>query len=222
MADGTQTYMFSFGPLSGLADIAAGKPGTQFPNVFNTSYPGPFQPGDPATTDLGATTPSPVLPSQLTFNYNGAVGLAADVANTVSIYDIAEFTNTSTINTVAGCPPSKSCVYVQTNTPLGLNQGDSVVIAHTGAGAFPAPGPYDGTWTVLHTNVTSFPNGITNFGFPAVDNFTFEIGQAGHGVSFISVLTLRSARQRASRRVRRVAILRDGRYAASSGRGRSC
>src|SRR6202140_5833337 len=35
MGDGTQTYMFSFGPLSGLADIANGKPGTQFPNGFN-------------------------------------------------------------------------------------------------------------------------------------------------------------------------------------------
>src|SRR5579864_9429566 len=39
MADGTQTYMFSFGPLSGIADIAAGKPGTQFPKVFNSIYP---------------------------------------------------------------------------------------------------------------------------------------------------------------------------------------
>ena len=40
MGDGTQTYMFSFGPLSGLADIANGKPGTQFPNVFNRLYSG--------------------------------------------------------------------------------------------------------------------------------------------------------------------------------------
>ncbi len=31
MGDGTQTYMFSFGPLSGLASIATGQPGTQFP-----------------------------------------------------------------------------------------------------------------------------------------------------------------------------------------------
>src|SRR6266702_2550225 len=29
MANGTQTFMFSFGPLSGLADIAAGLPGTE-------------------------------------------------------------------------------------------------------------------------------------------------------------------------------------------------
>src|SRR6266699_1972300 len=38
MADGTQTYLFSFGPLSGIADITQGKPGTQFPSVFNTPF----------------------------------------------------------------------------------------------------------------------------------------------------------------------------------------
>ncbi|WP_233805050.1 multicopper oxidase domain-containing protein [Paraburkholderia sp. HP33-1] len=35
MADGTQTYLFSFGPLSGLADIQNGQPGTEFASVFN-------------------------------------------------------------------------------------------------------------------------------------------------------------------------------------------
>jgi FtsP/CotA-like multicopper oxidase with cupredoxin domain len=71
LGDGTQTYMFSFGPLSGLADIANGLPGTQFPNVFNTEYPEanpPLAPGDPATTGLGS------------FTYNGAVGLVPDQA----------------------------------------------------------------------------------------------------------------------------------------------
>src|ERR1700675_1853554 len=53
-ADGTQTFMFSFGPLSGLADVAAGHPSTQFPNIFNTPYPGTLTRGDPAATD-GAT-----------------------------------------------------------------------------------------------------------------------------------------------------------------------
>src|SRR2546429_4793808 len=67
MGDGTQTYMFSFGPLSGLADIANGQPGTEFPSVFNTPYSGtPLLPGDPATTGL---------PS---FTYNGAVGLVPE------------------------------------------------------------------------------------------------------------------------------------------------
>src|ERR1035437_6907932 len=34
MADGTQTYMVAFGPVSGISDIANGLPGTQFPIVF--------------------------------------------------------------------------------------------------------------------------------------------------------------------------------------------
>src|SRR2546428_5655577 len=38
MGDGTQTYLFAFGPLSGLSAIASGQPGTQFPNVFNSLY----------------------------------------------------------------------------------------------------------------------------------------------------------------------------------------
>src|ERR1700686_1043262 len=83
MADGTQTFMFSFGPLSGLAAIANGQPGTQFPNVFNTVYPGtlvpggPLAPGDPAMTDGAKSGASPGTPSLFTFN--GAVGLMPDL-----------------------------------------------------------------------------------------------------------------------------------------------
>ncbi len=55
MADGTQTYLFAFGPLSGLSDIRNGLPGTQVPAVFNTV-------GDPIN-DPG---------------FNGAVGLVPD------------------------------------------------------------------------------------------------------------------------------------------------
>ena len=65
MGDGTQTYMFSFGPLSGLAKIAAGQPGTDFPNEFNVPYGSTFSPGDPASTSG--------------FSYDGAVGLTSDV-----------------------------------------------------------------------------------------------------------------------------------------------
>jgi FtsP/CotA-like multicopper oxidase with cupredoxin domain len=82
MGDGSQTYLFAFGPLSGLKDMADGKPGTQFPNDFNTVAPGPIMPGDPATTD-GVTANSwpsfsgfPLNTSA--FSYNGAVGLTPD------------------------------------------------------------------------------------------------------------------------------------------------
>ena len=87
MGNGTQTYMFSFGALSGIADITAGLPGTEFPNVFNTVYGGTLVPGDPATTDnvTTATTSYPyksnTTPTKpaAPFSFNGAVGLIPDL-----------------------------------------------------------------------------------------------------------------------------------------------
>ncbi len=65
MADGTQTYLFAFGPLSGVKDLATGVPagGTQFGPVFNIAYDGNSQ-WDPEH-------PSGASP-------NGAVGLTPD------------------------------------------------------------------------------------------------------------------------------------------------
>src|SRR6516225_6904768 len=89
--DGTQTFMFSFGPLSGLADIAAGGAGTEFPNVFNAPIPVTVSPGDPAKTD-GATagnSPGTAVPAATAlFPHNGAVGLTPDKGNVVTITDI--------------------------------------------------------------------------------------------------------------------------------------
>jgi FtsP/CotA-like multicopper oxidase with cupredoxin domain len=70
MADGTQIYMFSFGPLSGLSDIANGLPGTEIASEFLKTAPDQLMPGDPLTQGYqGGST--------LT-GFNGAVGLAAD------------------------------------------------------------------------------------------------------------------------------------------------
>ncbi len=66
MGDGTQTYMFSFGPLSGLTKISNGQPGTDSPSEFNLVSPTTLLPGDPATTGAG-------------FSYDGAVGLVPDL-----------------------------------------------------------------------------------------------------------------------------------------------
>jgi FtsP/CotA-like multicopper oxidase with cupredoxin domain len=79
MGDGTQTYMFSFGPLSGLADIANGLPGTEFPNVFNNAALEPnLQPGDPATTDGASDTGSYSAGNLGAFSFNGAIGQVVD------------------------------------------------------------------------------------------------------------------------------------------------
>ncbi len=63
MADGTQIYLFAFGPLSGIADVAAGLPGTEVPGTFNT-VSSVLRPGDPVTSGTG---------------FNGAVGLAPNI-----------------------------------------------------------------------------------------------------------------------------------------------
>jgi FtsP/CotA-like multicopper oxidase with cupredoxin domain len=80
MGDGTQTYLFAFGPLSGLADIANGLPGTQFPKDFNMLPPSTLVPGDPATSNGLTANSWPgsfPLPTGA-FKWNGAVGLAPD------------------------------------------------------------------------------------------------------------------------------------------------
>ena len=163
MANGTQTFMFSFGPLSGLADIAAGHAGTQFPATFNTMAPGTLLPGDPATTDGAVANVWPAWPTPNPtggFTYNGAVGLALDIPNLVTIYDIAQ-------------DPTTNVVVVQTNSPLGVTVGQQVTIAGTGTG-------YDGTWPVTSLGFPSpAPNGVTNYAFPANDNFTISVTQTG-------------------------------------------
>ena len=203
MANGTQTFMFSFGPLSGLADIANGLPGTEYPNVYNVPYATftgsatPLFPGDPATANgvaAGIWTPSsnpttpliaPIIQTG-PFSYNGAVGIEPNIANLVTIYDIAEETGTNT-------------VVVQTNAPLGLQMGQVVNVCGTGTYTTAAPatppcgtatGPstlnqFDGQWTVSAANITlpgaanTITNGVTNYGFSAPDNFTFTAATTG-------------------------------------------
>jgi FtsP/CotA-like multicopper oxidase with cupredoxin domain len=164
MGDGTQTYMFSFGPLSGLADIANGLPGTEFPNVFNGLYSGatPLAAGDPATTDGASDAGGNTVGTLSNFMFNGAVGLTPDVANTISIFDIAEN------------PSPSQLVTVQLNAPLGLPAGASIKISGTGTG-------YDGTWTIASVGFpppvppvgSANAAGVINYGFP--DSYVFTI-----------------------------------------------
>src|SRR6266478_3430989 len=63
MGDGTQTYLFGFGPLSGLADIVKGLPGTQPASVFNVD-------NSPNLPNIGDPQPG--------YGFNGAIGLVPD------------------------------------------------------------------------------------------------------------------------------------------------
>ncbi len=58
MADGTQTYLFAFGPLSGLNDLANGQPGTELNSVFMTPYD-PIALSGPAMNGAVGLSPDP-------------------------------------------------------------------------------------------------------------------------------------------------------------------
>ncbi|HYL00402.1 MAG TPA: multicopper oxidase domain-containing protein [Steroidobacteraceae bacterium] len=145
MGDGTQTYMFSFGPLSGVNDIANGLPGTEFPSVFNTPYP--------ATGAASALPPGypAVLPATAAAaNYNGAIGQVNDVSYTYTIYDISEVGNTVT-------------VVLNSQSPFKV--GDQVLIGPPTATDLAG---YLGTFTVTHVNVAN-PFFAPNFAFQYTD-----------------------------------------------------
>src|SRR5438874_436861 len=176
MGDGTQTYLFSFGPLSGLGKITSGQPGTDFPNEFNTPFPvstGNYMvPGDPATTVDGATPGNassglvqPLSMAQLATvagSYNGAVGLDYDVAHTFNIYDISESGNTVT-------------VVLNAQSPFVV--GDQIVIAQ---GALMDLAGYTGTFTVTAVNV------INSFFAP---NFAFQYTNPTIGLAEVKATT---------------------------------
>jgi Multicopper oxidase len=168
MGDGTQTYMFSFGPLSGLADIANGLPGTEYPTVFNNMPANPLVAGDPATTDgmmanTWPTSSSGFPLSTAGFGYNGAVGLDYNIPNLVSIYDISE---AGTTVTVVG------------NAPLGVAVGEQVTISGADTTG------YNGTWTVTAIN-------ILNPFFPA--NYAFTYTNPTTGLAEVTESTTASA-----------------------------
>ena len=79
-ADGNQTYMFAFGPLSGLDKIKNAQPGTDYPDEFNQPYCDPtggitnYNNGQPIPYAPGQ--PNPLYPgvNLASCGLNGAVG----------------------------------------------------------------------------------------------------------------------------------------------------
>jgi hypothetical protein len=182
MADGTQTFMFAFGPLSGLAEVAAGHPGSQSPSGFNSVYSGTLVRGDPASSDGAASgaVPYPGYPSFApSFGYNGAVGLVPNVVQTVAITDLVEGA------LPAGAQLSTCATGITANTvtaflvePLGLPVGAPVQVnqAPNIFGATLIPTQYVGNYTVscVDNNAIGPPAvaggvGSTQFAFQYID-----------------------------------------------------
>jgi hypothetical protein len=69
--DFNQTFMFAFGPLSGLNAIENGQPGTQFPIHFNNPY---CEPASPNGANYNSAQANPYCSGTTPTNPNGAVG----------------------------------------------------------------------------------------------------------------------------------------------------
>ena len=195
MADGTQTFMFAFGPLSGLADVAAGHPGTQFPSVFNTVAPGTPVPGDPATTD-GATSgasPGSGGTAAAPFKWNGAVGLAPEVVQTVTVANLLEgpFPATTPATTAGNCPnpTSANTVTGWADTPTGFVVGQQITISNAVAeGPTPTPAGYAGLWTLTCVSPTAgiSPDGVIEYPFQYVATTAGLAADTGNDVAAIA------------------------------------
>jgi FtsP/CotA-like multicopper oxidase with cupredoxin domain len=156
MADGTQTYMFSFGPLSGLADMANGLPGTQFPSVFNGTYSGaPLRPGDPATSDrpdqpgvlsapLGVAAP---------FTYNGAIGQVPDLDNGSSIDGHVDPRQIMDVGVMNGNIPAPL---------MAIDEDDEFFLTLTNVGMIMRPDLFEQHTVHFHgyPNASSFYDGV--------------------------------------------------------------
>ena len=216
-ADGTQTFMFSFGPLSGLADVAAGLPSSQFPTVFNTPWPfctsatncaTPLQRGDPATTDgatagakpwtgaTGENLGTPFATAASAFTWNGAVGLANDVANNVTVTDLVEgplpaaATTPAQPSTAPGCTTfSANTVTAWTDAPLGLPLNSQVLISSAIAeGGTQTPPGYTGTWTItcVSTGSALSPSGFQGYAFQYTDTTANLAADTGNDLAAIA------------------------------------
>jgi multicopper oxidase len=95
-ADGNQTFMFAFGPLSGLQAIENGQPGTQFPAHFNHPY------CDPTRPKYNSGQPNPYCGGPIPTDPNGAVGYVPPSTNPAVLASIgtdpAAVMNTGVLN----------------------------------------------------------------------------------------------------------------------------
>ena len=173
-ADGNQTYLFAFGPLSGLDKIKNGQSGTDFPDEFNQPYCDPsglltsYNNGQPIPY-TGSNNPLNPTGPAITCSLNGAVGYVPppgprQATATTAIYPL----NTAACATPAGCPVS------------------GIVVVDPGAGytsaplvTFPAPtgtGPHVtataiaviGTGSVIEVSLTNPGQGYTAAPVPTI------------------------------------------------------
>src|SRR5882724_2644129 len=150
MADGTQTYLFAFGPLSGLNDLASGLPGTQQRSVFMTPFDPAAGPGTAAS--------------------NGAVGVVPDADGQVD--PVTGFSLCAGANPPASCftghvDPRKimDVGVMNGNIPapmMAIDEDDEFFLTLTNVGMIMRPDLFEQHTIHFHgyPNASSFYDGV--------------------------------------------------------------
>src|SRR4029077_3794943 len=147
-ADGNQTFMFSFGPLSGLNAIANGQAGTQFAATFNKPYCDPALPnytnGQPNQNYGSSGCNSDTDP-------NGAVGYVSPIAgNPRPGADAAAIMNTGVMNGNIPAPL------------VAFDEDDELFLTLTNVGMIMRPDLFEQHTIHFHgyPNASSFYDGV--------------------------------------------------------------
>jgi hypothetical protein len=166
MGDGTQTYLFAFGPLSGLSNIVKGQPGTTTAQDFLKNnldaLNGPVGPdGVLEAVKIGA-------PDSADYAFNGAIGLVPD-SQAVDIQDPTTGLNTAgPTNELTGHVDPRLVMDVGVlngSAPaptIAIDEGDELFLTLTNVGMVMRPDLFEQHTVHFHgyPNASSFYDGV--------------------------------------------------------------
>lgn len=144
MADGTQTYLFAFGPLSGLSNIVKGLPGTVTASEFNQNNLGPS--GVLDVIKIGA-------PDGQSYSFNGAIGLVPDPAAGGALTGHVDPRLIMDVGVLNGSAPAPM---------IAMDEGDELFLTLTNVGMVMRPDLFEQHTVHFHgyANASAFYDGV--------------------------------------------------------------
>jgi FtsP/CotA-like multicopper oxidase with cupredoxin domain len=145
MGDGTQTYLFAFGPLSGLADIVKGLPGTETAADFlKNNLDGSGNVLD--VVKIGA-------PDSAAYNFNGAIGLVPDPEDGNKLNGHVDPRLIMDVGVLNGNIPAPM---------IAIDEGDELFLTLTNVGQIMRPDLFEQHTVHFHgyANASAFYDGV--------------------------------------------------------------
>ncbi|MEO8306485.1 MAG: multicopper oxidase domain-containing protein [Pseudomonadota bacterium] len=145
MGDGTQTYLFAFGPLSGLSEIVKGLPGTQTAKDFMTS-----------NLDNSGNVLDVIkigAPDDAGYTFNGAIGLVPDPEDGGKLNGHVDPRLIMDVGVLNGNIPAPM---------IAIDEGDELFLTLTNVGQIMRPDLFEQHTVHFHgyANASAFYDGV--------------------------------------------------------------